>query len=147
MSHEHWKLLADAFNPTVGLLAIAVPWIFKPGRSLSRSRYFVAALSAMAVMYLLRAIEHSPEAVLPKTLGVHYSAHTGFAVVALIALSVWRSGFAWPGLAAFSAYGALMVYQHYHAWGDIGATAFLIGATTVFIFSVALVTVGGPAKR
>jgi len=137
VTHEHWKIIADAFDPTVALLAIAAPWIFTPAQSRSRPRYFIATAAALALMYLLRAVEHSHLAMLPRLLGVHYSAHTGFAVVFLTAMGIWRRWLVWPGIAALAAYGELMVYQAYHTWGDIGATAVVILSTTLCVFRFA----------
>jgi hypothetical protein len=133
LTHEEWKPIADAVNPTLAVVTSITPWLVRPPPIRLRRDFYLQTAIALAFMYLLRALEHSTYALGPR-LGVeHYSSHTGFAVVMLTMLAVWRWWFVLPGIAILCGYSELMIYQHYHTLTDIVATTTVICPATILV--------------
>jgi hypothetical protein len=137
LTHQQWQPIADAVSPALLIVALIVPLVLRGGLGRSRARYYVCVLVAMVVMYLIRGVEHSSMSAW-SMLGLRFSGHTGFAVVLLTSLGVWRRMLIAPGLAVLGAYGVLMIYQGYHSFGDIVTTAIVVCAMTVVVHWFAL---------
>ena len=123
LSYESLDAIADSVNPTIGLVALLVPWLRRQG-----PRYALAfnalTLVAVAMAYALQAIDAQIR--LWPSLGLDYSTHT--AVFVAIASSLWQHG-RWLRIAAVAlavAYAALMLFQRYHSWLDIMSTTLVM---------------------
>jgi hypothetical protein len=133
LTHTDLKIVADAVDPMLAVIALLTPWIWRPTGGQRRLRFYLTALAALGIMYALRAFEHSSHAVGPSW-DVHYSSHTGFTVVLATVLALWRWWFSIVGVVVLFAYGDLMIYQHYHSLADIAVTALLICPLTLVIY-------------
>lgn len=138
LSHEEWKPIADAVNPTLTIVSLAAPWVLRPASAGERLDFYARTAVAMILMYALRALEHSSYAFGPRAGLEHYSSHTGYAVVLLTTLTFWRWWFAIVGVVVVGSYGDLMIYQHYHTFTDIAGTAVVICPLTVIVYKARL---------
>ncbi|MBS0418006.1 MAG: hypothetical protein JSR66_09855 [Proteobacteria bacterium] len=124
LSHQTLKIVADSVNPTLGLLALALPFATWRGQWRSPAKHIAVTLLTVALTYLLRAA-FGFEAVWAHW-GMDFSTHGAICIVLSVALAslCWRRSWIWG--AVFVGYDFLMVYQAYHTWVDIGTTAAVI---------------------
>lgn len=120
LSYDTLDAIADSVNPTLGVVALLVPWTRKKG-----TRYALAldalTLLAVGLVYALQGVD--AQLGIWSGVGLDFSTHT--AVFVAIASSLWQHGRA-PRLAAALlglAYVGLMLVQCYHSWLDIASTA------------------------
>lgn len=120
LSYDTLDAIADSVNPTLGVVALLVPWTRKKG-----TRYALAldalTLLAVGLAYALQGVD--AQLGIWSGVGLDFSTHT--AVFVAIASSLWQHGRASRLAAALLGltYAALMLFQHYHSWLDITSTA------------------------
>jgi len=135
MTYEQLDAIADGVNPALAILTLVLPFFIRPSIPHSRGLFFLATAISMTIMYLIGWVD--------KLLGVwaafqlDYSSHTGFAVVLLISLSIWRRNLIPPSALILLSYITLMLYQQYHTVPDIVTTAAVIGSLTI-VFQLAI---------
>lgn len=121
LSHQTLKVIADSVNPTLGILAIVLP--FTKWRDVWRlaAAHLGVTLLIVALTYLFRAILQLEA--LWANWGLDYSTHEAICIDLVVASSslYWRR--AWIWCTVLLAYDALMVYQSYHTWPDLETTA------------------------
>jgi hypothetical protein len=123
LSHETLKVVADSVNPSLGILALALPFAKWQGRW-QPTMHIAITLLTVVLTYLSRAV-FGLEAVWARW-GLDFSTHAAICIVLGVALSSldWRKSWIWG--AVLLGYGILMVYQSYHTWADIGTTALVM---------------------
>jgi hypothetical protein len=124
LSHETLKIVADSVNPSLGMLALALPFAKWQGRWRPATMHIAVTLLTVAFTYAFRAVL-GLETVWAGW-GLDFSTHGAICIVLGVALASldWRKSWIWG--AVLLAYGILMVYQSYHTWADIGTTAVVI---------------------
>ena len=124
MDYESWDRIADAVNPTVGVITLALSLAVRRPGNPPRWAQLLLTLAAVASVYVIGWID--AQLGLWASAGLDYSGHT--AVHVAIVVSLWmidrRAGMAGTVIALL--YGALMLYQKYHSFGDIATTAVVI---------------------
>jgi hypothetical protein len=131
LSHETLKIVADSVNPSLGILALALPFAKWQGRWRPSTLHIAITLVTVALTYSLRAV-FGLEAVWARW-GLDFSTHSAICIVlgvALVSLD-WRKWWLWG--AVLLGYAILMVYQSYHTWADIGTTAVVMFPFAVLI--------------
>jgi len=131
LSHQTLKIVADSVNPSLGILALALPFVRWQGRWQPSTMHIAITLLTVVLSYLFRAVL-GLEAVWAHW-GLDFSTHGAICIVLGVALASldWRTSWIWG--AVFLGYGILMVYQSYHTWADIGTTAVVIFPFAVLI--------------
>lgn len=125
-SYDTLDLIADAHNPLLGLLWIAL--VLHAG---SMRRWRLAAhrglrgLLCLAVAYGLEHVDNATG--LWPRLGLDYSTHTAVAMAMLATLWATSRGAGWLALATVALYLPLMLHQGYHGPGDIASTTLAVG--------------------
>jgi hypothetical protein len=120
LSHQTLKIVADSVNPTLGVLALALPFAKWRGQWRPSAKHIAITVLTVALTYSLRAAL-GLEAVWAHW-GMDFSTHGAICIVLGVALASlsWRRSWTWG--AVFVGYDSLMVYQAYHTWADIGTT-------------------------
>jgi hypothetical protein len=131
LSHQALKVVADSVNPTLGALALALPFAKWRGQPRPALMHIGVTLLTTALMYAVRAA-FDLEAVWGRW-GMDFSTHASVCIILVVAVSSlnWRAVWIWG--AVFVSYDALMVYQSYHTWVDIGTTSAVIVPFTLII--------------
>ena len=131
LSHQALKIVADSVNPTLGVLALALPFAKWRGQPRPALMHIGVTLLTTALMYAVRAA-FGLEGVWGSR-GMDFSTHASVCIILVAALSSlnWRTVWVWS--AVFVSYDALMVYQNYHTWIDIGTTSAVIVPFTLVI--------------
>jgi hypothetical protein len=124
MDYESWDRIADAVNPTLGLITLALSLAIRRPGNPPRWAQLLLTLAAVASVYAFGWID-AQLGIWPSA-GLDFSGHTGVHVA--IVVSLWiidlRAGMAATAVALL--YGALMIYQRYHSLADIATTAVVI---------------------
>lgn len=125
-SYETLDLIADAHNPLLGLLWIAlVAHALRERRLRTATHRALRGLLCLAVAYGLEYVDLATG--LWARLGLDYSTHTAVAVALVATLwAISRIG-GWLAVATFALYAPLMVHQGYHGIGDILGTTLAMG--------------------
>jgi hypothetical protein len=131
LSHHMLKIVADSVNPTLGVLAVTLPftrWREQWRRSAS---HIAITLVTIALLYAVRAAL-GLEAVWAHW-GMDFSTHGAVCIVLSVALGSvsWQRSWIWA--AVFVGYDCLMVYQAYHTWADLGTTTVVMFPFAVLI--------------
>lgn len=124
LNYQTLDAIADAVNPVMGVLALAVPWMRAPVRARRALLMDLLTLAAVGLAYAVMAIDISLESW--ARLGLDYSTHA--AVYTAIASSLWQhSGVArLTGVMVGVVYAALMLWQKYHSLMDIVSTVLVL---------------------
>ena len=124
LSHQTLKVVADAVNPSLGILAIVLPFAKSREAWRQAAAHLGVTLVIVALTYLFRA-GLQLEA-LWASWGMDFSTHGAICIVLVVALSslAWKRFWVWGVI--FVSYDALMVYQSYHTWADIGTTSAVV---------------------
>ena len=124
MDYESWDRIADAVNPTLGVITLALSLAIHRAGNPPRWAQLLLTLAAVASIYAVGWLD--ARLGLWSAVGLDYSTHTALHVA--IVVSLWmidrRAGMA--GIVIALLYGALMLYQKYHSFGDIATTAVVI---------------------
>ena len=135
MNYESWDRIADAVNPTLGLITLALSLAMRRPGNPPRWAQLLLTLAAVASVYAIGWLD-SRFALWPAA-GLDFSTHTGVHVA--IVTSLWmidrRLGIA--GVVIALLYGALMIYQKYHSPADIASTAIVIAPLALGIWILA----------
>jgi len=131
LSHQTLKVVADSVNPSLGLLALVLPFLRWRSSWRPASIHIAVTLLTVALTYFLRAVLGLED--VWASWGMNFSTHTAICVVLAVALASLNWVRSWIWGAIFLAYAALMVYQGYHSWPDIGTTAAVVVSYTAFI--------------
>lgn len=131
LSHQTLKIVADSVNPSLGVLVLALPFAKWRGQWRPASVHIAVTLVTVTLTYLLRAV-FNLEAVWASW-GLDFSTHGAICIVLVVALSSleWKRIWVWG--AVFVSYDALMVYQSYHTWADIGTTSAVMFPFTITV--------------
>lgn len=124
MDYESWDRIADAVNPTVGVITLALSLAVRRPGNPPRWAQLLLTLAAVASIYAVGWLD--ARLGLWSSAGLDYSTHTALHVA--IVVSLWmidrRAGMA--GVAIALLYVALMLYQKYHSFADIATSAVVI---------------------
>src|SRR5688572_7171603 len=124
MDYESWDRIADAVNPTVGVITLALSLAVRRPGNPPRWAQLLLTLAAVASIYAVGWLD--ARLGLWSSAGLDYSTHTALHVA--IVVSLWmidrRAGMA--GVAIALLYVALMLYQKYHSLADIATSAVVI---------------------
>ena len=124
MDHESWDRIADAVNPTVGVITLALSLAMRRPGNPPRWAQLLLTLAAVASIYGVGWLD--ARLGLWTSAGLDFSTHT--AVHVAIVVSLWmidrRAGMAGTVIALL--YGVLMLYQKYHSLADVATTAVVI---------------------
>jgi hypothetical protein len=125
-TYELLDCIADSVNPTLGLLALSVPWLrrHRVGRPSSVAR-IAGTLACVGIAYAGQAIDRFTKAW--PAFGLDYSTHSAVCVALLSSLAQLGGRWRVASVGIGAAYAALMMYQGYHAFADIVTTAMPIG--------------------
>ena len=118
--------IADSVNPTLGLLAVALPWL-RPYRQppLTAWRRVGGALLCVGLAYAGQAFDNFTG--LWPLLSLDYSGHSAVCVAWLVSIAHLSYRWAVGAIAVGCMYAALMMYQQYHTFADIVTTAVPVG--------------------
>lgn len=132
-SYEVLDHIADSVNPTLGLLAIAVPWL-KVYRSLRPPPWVRVAGAVLCVgaAYLGQAIDRLTNAW--PAFSLDYSGHSAVCVALLVSLGHLSRRWTVASIAIGAAYALLMMYQGYHTLADIVTTATPVGLASATVW-------------
>ena len=124
MDYESWDRIADAVNPTVGVITLGLSLAVRRPGNPPRWAQLLLTLAAVASIYAVGWLD--ARLGLWSSAGLDYSTHTALHVA--IVVSLWmidrRAGMA--GVAIALLYVALMLYQKYHSFADIATSAVVI---------------------
>jgi hypothetical protein len=110
--------VADAVNPALTLLAIAVPRLRGTWRGWPAAfRYWAAALGGLGVIYGLAALDAWFG--LWAAMHLDYSTHTAYAVSLAATILCWDRRWAWLLVPALSGYALLILVLRYHGPADV----------------------------
>lgn len=129
-SYETLDLVADAHNPLLGLL-----WIALVARAASMRRWRTCvhrAARGLLCLFVAYGLAHvDAQAGLWPRLGLDYSTHAAVAVAMVATLLAISRVAGWAAVATFALYVPLMLHQGYHGVGDVLSTAAAVGVVVV----------------
>ena len=132
MDYESWDRVADAINPILGVITLALSLAIRRPGNPPRWAQLILTLTAVASVYAIRWLD-GHYALWPAA-GMEFSTHAGVHVA--IVASLWmidrRLGIA--GVVIALLYGALMLYQKYHSFADIASTVVVIAPLALGIW-------------
>lgn len=114
-------LIADAVNPGLALLALAVLAFSPAVRRYGRSRFATLCAVGLGAAYTLQWLD-GVLSIWPRW-GADYSGHLAFALAITTALSPLGRRWTLAATAVLVLYSVLMVHQRYHTWLDLLSTA------------------------
>lgn len=125
-TYELLDLIADSVNPTLGVLALSLPWLptYRARRPPPWIRVAGAVL-CIAIAYAGHALDALTNAW--PAMGLDYSGHSAVCVALLVSLGHLGRGWVVASVVIGVAYAALMMYQGYHTLADIVTTAVPVG--------------------
>lgn len=130
-TYECWDRIADAVNPSLALLAIALA-IFSPAvRRFGRGRWIALLVLSVASVYGVQWLDQQLS--LWSRWGADYSTHTALAVS--VGVPIGLPGLRWRlfAIVTLVSYALLMLYQRYHTVTDI-----VSAAAVIFVFIAAI---------
>ncbi|HEY6645091.1 hypothetical protein [Povalibacter sp.] len=132
-TYELLDCIADSVNPTLGLLALSVPWLrdYRIQRPSSGTR-IAGAVMCVGIAYVGQAIDRFT-GIWP-ALGLDYSAHSAVCVALLVSLGHLSGRWRLASVGVGAAYAAVMMYQGYHTFADIVTTAMPIGLACMVVW-------------
>ncbi len=130
MSHDELAIIADLYIPL--LVLITVRWFLyaffqipAPDRCYKKAmRNVSATIMGMLVIYTFMFVDMQLNIFV--TIGLDYSTHTALALVFIVTLSFVNKQVRWIAISSMILYCLLMIYQKYHSFYDIIATAILV---------------------
>jgi hypothetical protein len=132
MEYASWDRIADAVNPILGLITLALSLAIRRPGNPPRWAQLLLTLAAVASVYAIGWLDS--RYALWAAAGMDFSTHAGVHVA--IVASLWmidrRLGIAGTVIALL--YGALIVYQKYHSLADVASTAFIIAPLALGIW-------------
>ncbi len=131
MTYEQWDTVADAVNPIMLSVTLLLPLVTQSTYSGGRLTFYIAAMISMAAMYGLGWLD--ARLYVWESVGMDYSAHSGFVVVLVVSMWLWKRAAGVAAAAIGVAYALLMLYQRYHTIADIVSTVAVITALTLGI--------------
>lgn len=147
IAYEVLDRIADSVNPTLGLLALSVPWLRAHRASWPKPWFRVAgAALCVGIAYLGAAFDRFTGAW--PALSLDYSGHSAVCVALLVSLSHLSRRWTVASVMIGAAYAALMMYQHYHTLADIVTTAVPIGLASEMVWClIAIVDTGNNTEH
>lgn len=125
-SYEFLDYIADSVNPTLGLLAMSLPWLrIYRTRQPSPWIRIAGALLCIGCAYVGQAFD-SWTGAWPEH-ALDYSGHSAICVALLVSLGHLERRWAIASVCIGISYAGLMMYQRYHTLADIVTTAVPIG--------------------
>jgi hypothetical protein len=125
-TYELLDCIADSVNPTLGLLALSVPWLRAHRvRRPSAPARIAGTLACVGIAYAGQLIDRVTEAW--SVIGLDYSTHSAVCVALLCSLAHLSGRWRIATIAIGTAYAAVMMFQGYHTLADIVSTAMPIG--------------------
>ena len=111
-------LVADAFDPALTLFAMAVPKLRGSWRGgLAATRYVLAALAGLAVVYGVQALDDRFG--LWRVMALDYSTHTAYAASLATSIACWDRRWTWAMVVSVCGYAALILALGYHGPYDL----------------------------
>ena len=124
MDYESWDRIADALNPVLGVLTLALSLAIRRPGSAPRWAQLLLTLAAVAGVYAIGWLDASLG--LWSAAGMNYTVHGGVHVAIVVSLWMIERRIGVVGIAIALLYAALMLYQKYHSLADIATTALVI---------------------
>ena len=124
MTNSTYRLLdavADSYDPLLALLSLAAPWLRKPREWRPAIRHYFATAAAIALVYLIRAIDARQQ--LWASTGLDYSTHSAFAASLAVSVAMFRRRWLAPLFALTFLYFCLELFMRYHGVLDIVPSA------------------------
>jgi hypothetical protein len=136
-TYELLDHIADSVNPTLGLLALSLPWL-RVYRERSPSAWvrIAGVMLCVGVAYIGQAIDWLTGAW--PALSLDYSGHSARCVALLVSLGHLGNRWRRASIAIGTAYAALMMYQGYHTLADIITTALPVGLACLAVWRAIL---------
>jgi hypothetical protein len=125
------RLLADLFDPLLALFALVAPLFRRPRLLRPAIVYYVCAATAVAMVYVLRAVDARYQ--IWASGGLDFSTHTAFATSLAVSLIALDRRWLAPALTALALDFALMVVLRYHSVLDIVYSAPLAAAVAALL--------------
>jgi TRAP-type uncharacterized transport system fused permease subunit len=135
LSNDQLDAIADAVDPLLLLLTLALPVLASPRLSWwQRIWFYLAAGIGIGNVYLWRWLDEIYR--LWPSVGLDYSTHTALAVTLIVSLAELRRRWLCWLLPLLFAYAILMRYLNYHSFMDVFTTTAVIVPFTYFIHKV-----------
>jgi hypothetical protein len=124
LDYASWDRIADAVNPMLGVITLALSLAIRRAGSPPRWAQLLLTLTAVAGIYAVGWLD--ARFALWAAAGADYSTHTAVCVALVVSLYMidWRLGVAGTVIAVL--YGMLMLTQKYHSPADMGSTMLVI---------------------
>jgi hypothetical protein len=132
MDYESWDRIADAVNPTVGVITLALALAVRRAGNPPHWAQLLLTLACVTLVYALGWVDAQLK--LWPAVGLDYSSHTGVHVAIVASLWMIDRRFGIAGVVIALLYAALMVYQKYHTILDIASTALAVVPLAVGIW-------------
>jgi hypothetical protein len=126
--------VADSFNPLIAAFALALPLLRKPRRPRAIAAYSVAGAMAIAMVYVIRAIDAHLQ--IWDAMGLDFSTHSAFAASVAVSIGVFSRRARLPLLVLVLAYFGLELLLRYHTLADVLSSA-LPAAAVALAFHLA----------
>ena len=124
-TYEKIDWVADLVTPTLGVLALILPWLPMYSRSVAAWRRVACALLSVAVAYAGMYLDKFTGAW--SAMSLDYSTHSAVCVALLVPLATLSRRWTVAAVLIGVGYAAIMLYQRYHTIADILSTAIPIG--------------------
>jgi hypothetical protein len=131
-THLLLDIIADLFDPLLVLFALVAPLLRRPRLLRPAIVYYVCAATAVAMVYVLRAVDARYQ--IWASGGLDFSTHTAFAASLAVSLIALDRRWLAPALTTLALDFALMVVLRYHSVLDIVSSAPLAAAVAAFLY-------------
>jgi hypothetical protein len=123
--------IADSFNPLLAILALAMPLTRRPRTLRATALYYLSTGAAIAVVYLVRAIDARQQ--IWASVGLDFSTHSAFAASLTVSIGAFRRRWLAFLVPLLIAYFCLLMIMRYHGLLDILTSASLAAAVALLI--------------
>jgi len=135
MNYESWDRIADAINPTLGVITLALSLAIRRPGNPPRWAQLLLTLASVAGVYAIGWLDG--RYALWSAAGMDFSTHTGVHVAIVTCLWMIDRRLGIGGVVIALLYGALMLYQKYHSPADIASTAVVVATLALGIWTLA----------
>jgi hypothetical protein len=132
VDYESWDRIADAVNPTLGVITLGLSLAIHRAGNPPRWAQLLLTLVSVALVYVMGYVDAQLK--LWPSAGLDFSGHTGVHVAIVTSLWMIDRRFGIGGIVIALLYAGLMVYQKYHTVADILSTAAFIVPLTIGVW-------------
>jgi hypothetical protein len=123
--------IADSFNPLLAMVALAAPLVRRPRTLRTIVAYYLSAGMAVAIVYLVRAIDARQQ--IWASIGLDFSTHSAFAASLTVSISALRRRWLVPLVLMLFAYFCLQLIMRYHGLLDVLTSAILAAGVALLL--------------